>query len=311
MLVAGGAGFIGSHIVDRLLETDTEVIVLDNLFAGKTENLKQHMKNTNLRFVKGDIRNSPLVRKIIKDVDAVFNDAAVVSVPRSVKKPLLANDVNVKGALTLLKASLDSNVKRFVQASSASIYGDASTLPISEDMCPGPISPYAVSELAAENYARVFCSMYGLRTVCLRYFNVYGPRQTYSRYSGAITIFAKQLIENQSPIINGDGEQTRDFVFVQDVVQANMLALEKTSAIGEAFNIATGRPTTINKVVETLQRVMNKRNLRVIRKEALKGDIKHSYASIENARKILGYNPKFSLQEGLRKLTEWYVSTLG
>ena len=311
VLVAGGAGFIGSHIVDRLLETDTEVIVLDNLFAGKTENLKQHMKNTNLRFVKGDIRNSPLVRKIIKDVDAVFNDAAVVSVPRSVKKPLLANDVNVKGALTLLKASLDSNVKRFVQASSASIYGDASTLPISEDMCPRPISPYAVSELAAENYARVFCSMYGLRTVCLRYFNVYGPRQTYSRYSGAITIFAKQLIENQSPIINGDGEQTRDFVFVQDVVQANMLALEKTSAIGEAFNIATGRPTTINKVVETLQRVMNKRNLRVIRKEALKGDIKHSYASIEKARKILGYNPKFSLQEGLRKLTEWYVSTLG
>jgi len=311
VLVAGGAGFIGSHIVDRLLETDTKVIVLDNLFAGKTENLKQHMKNTNLRFVKGDIRNSPLVRKIIKDVDAVFNDAAVVSVPRSVKKPLLANDVNVKGALTLLKASLDSNVKRFVQASSASIYGDASTLPISEDMCPRPISPYAVSELAAENYARVFCSMYGLRTVCLRYFNVYGPRQTYSRYSGAITIFAKQLIENQSPIINGDGEQTRDFVFVQDVVQANMLALEKTSAIGEAFNIATGRPTTINKVVETLQRVMNKRNLRVIRKEALKGDIKHSYASIEKARKILGYNPKFSLQEGLRKLTEWYVSTLG
>jgi len=311
VLVTGGAGFIGSHIVDRLLEAGIEVTVLDNLFAGKIENIEQHMKNANFRFVKGDIRNSQLVRKIVKDVDAVFNDAAVVSVPRSVKKPLLANDVNVKGALTLLKASRDSNVKRFVQASSASIYGDTSTLPISEDMCPRPISPYAVSELAAENYARVFCSVYGLRTVCLRYFNVYGPRQTYSQYSGVITIFAKQLLQDQSPTIYGDGEQTRDFVFVEDVVQANMLALEKSNAIGETFNIATGRPTTIVKLVETLQKVMNKTDLRVIRKEARKGDIERSYASIERARKTLGYSPKFSLQEGLKKLTESYVSKLG
>jgi UDP-glucose 4-epimerase len=311
VLVAGGAGFIGSHIVDRLLEAGIEVIVLDNLFAGKMENIEQHMKNANFRFVKGDIRNSQLVRKIVKNVDAVFNDAAVVSVPRSVKKPLLANDVNVKGALTLLKASLDSKVKRFVQASSASIYGDTSTLPINEDMCPQPISPYAVSELAAENYARVFCSVYGLRTACLRYFNVYGPRQTYSQYSGVITVFAKQLLQDQSPKIYGDGEQTRDFVFVEDVVQANMLALEKSSAIGETFNIATGRPTTINKLVETLQKTMNKTNLKAIRKEALKGDIRHSYASIEKARKTLGYSPKFSLQEGLKKLTESYVSKPG
>lgn len=308
VLVAGGAGFIGSHIVDRLLENDTDVVVLDSLFAGKLENLEQHMKNRNLQFVKGDIRNDQLVRKILKDVDAVFNDAAVVSVPRSLERPLLANDVNVKGALTLLKASLDSNVKRFVQASSASIYGDTSTLPISESMCPKPISPYAVSELAAENYARVFCSVYGLRTVCLRYFNVYGPRQTCSPYSGAITIFTEQLLQNQSPNIYGDGEQTRDFVFVEDVVQANMLALGKTSAIGEAFNVATGRPTTINKIVKTLQRVMRKTNLEAIHKEAVKGDIRYSYASIEKARNVLGYSPKFSLLEGLKKLTEWCVS---
>lgn len=310
-LVAGGAGFIGSHIVDRLLETDTEVIVLDNLLAGKMENLERHAKNSHLQFVKGDIRNIQLVKKIVKDVDAVFNDAAVVSVPRSIEQPLLVNEVNVKGALTLLKASLDSDVKRFVQASSASIYGDASTPPINENMCPRPISPYAVAELTAENYARVFYSVYGLRTVCLRYFNVYGPRQTFSAYSGVITIFARRLLENQSPIINGDGEQTRDFVFVRDIVQANMLTLEKQKAIGEVFNIATGRPTTIIRLVKTLQKAMNKTNLRVIHKEAAKGDIKHSYASIEKARKILGYNPKFSLQTGLKELAEWYLSKSG
>lgn len=308
VLVAGGAGFIGSHIVDRLLlEDDLQVIVLDNLFSGQIDNVKQHMKNKNFQFIKGDIRNSRLVKKVVKEVEAVFNDAAVVSIPRSVKVPLLANDVNVKGALTLLKMSLDSDVKRFVQASSASVYGDTATLPLSENMCPKPISPYAVSELAAENYARVFHSVYGLRTICLRYFNVYGPRQTFSPYSGAITIFANNLLQNHPPIINGDGDQTRDFVYVEDIVQANMLALEKSTVAGEIFNIATGKQTSINKLVSTMQRVMNKSDLASVHREASKGDIKHSYASIEKARKALGYSPKFSLQEGLKKLVEWHT----
>jgi dTDP-glucose 4,6-dehydratase len=307
VLVAGGAGFIGSHIVDRLIKADAEVTVLDNLYTGQIENVKQHEQNRNFRFVKGDIRSFRLVKKLVKNVDAVFNLAAVVSVPRSVEKPLLANDVNVKGTLNLLKASLDSGVKRFIQSSSASVYGDAEALPVQEDFAPKPLSPYAVSELAAENYTKVFYHVYGLETVCLRYFNVYGPRQTYSPYSGAITIFANQLLHNQPPTILGDGEQTRDFVFVDDVVSANMFGLTKQSAVGEVFNISAGKATSINKLVQMLQKIMGKTNLNPIHKKPRAGDIRFSYANIEKARRMLGYQPQYSLENGLRKLVEWYV----
>jgi len=308
ILVAGGAGFIGSHIVDKLLGVGAEVTVLDNLYSGKIENIKHHNRDKNFHFVKGDVRNFKLVRDLVTNLDAVFNDAAVVSVPRSVENPLLANDVNVVGTLNLLKASLDSGVKRFVQASSASVYGDTKTLPVHEDLSAKPISPYAVSELAAENYARVFHKVYGFETVCLRYFNVYGPRQTYSAYSGATTIFVNQLVSNKPPAIESDGEQTRDFVYVEDVASANMLALTKKGAVGEVFNIATGEPTTINRLVQTLQKVMRKEHLKPIHKEPRAGDIRYSYASIEKARKILGYNPMFPLEKGLRKLAEWYTA---
>jgi len=310
VLVAGGAGFIGSHIVDKLLEAGAEVTVLDNLYSGQMENIEQHKKNRNFHFVKGDVRDFKLVRSVVKNVEAVFNEAAVVSVPRSVENPLLASDVNINGALNLLKASLDSGVKRFVQASSASVYGDTEMLPLAENMPSKPISPYAVSELAAENYARVFCSVYGLETVCLRYFNVYGPRQTYSAYSGATTIFVNQLLRNQPPTINGDGEQTRDFVYVEDVVAANMLALAGRNVLGEVFNIATGKATTINKLVRTLQKTMGKTRLKPVHKEPRPGDIRHSYASIEKARRILGYEPVFTLEKGLGKLAEWYKAKL-
>jgi len=304
ILVAGGAGFIGSHIVDRLIKADAEVTVLDNLYTGRIENMKQHEQNSNFRFVKGNVRNFKLVKKLTKNVDAVLNLAAVVSVPRSVEYPLLANDVNVKGALNLLKASLDSNVRRFIQTSSASIYGDTDILPVREDSVAKPISPYAVSELAAENYAKVFYKVYGLETVCLRYFNVYGPRQTYSQYSGAITIFLNQLLLNQAPTILGNGEQTRDFVYVEDVVSANMLGLLEKKAVGEAFNISSGEATTINKLVQMLQEIMGKTSLKPIYKEPRPGDIQHSYASIEKARRILGYEPIFPLEKGLKKLVE-------
>ena len=304
ILVAGGAGFIGSHIVDRLIKADAEVTVLDNLYTGRIENMKQHEQNSNFRFVKGNVRNFKLVKKLTKNVDAVLNLAAVVSVPRSVEYPLLANDVNVKGALNLLKASLDSNVRRFIQTSSASIYGDTDTLPVREDSVAKPISPYAVSELAAENYAKVFYKVYGLETVCLRYFNVYGSRQTYSQYSGAITIFLNQLLLNQAPTILGNGEQTRDFVYVEDVVSANMLGLLEKKAVGEAFNISSGEATTINKLVQMLQEIMGKTSLKPIYKEPRPGDIQHSYASIEKARRILGYEPIFPLEKGLKKLVE-------
>jgi len=306
VLVAGGAGFIGSHIVDRLIEEDIEVTVLDNLYTGQLENLEKHRNNKNFQFVRGDVRKRDLVKRAVKDVDVVFNEAAVVSVPRSMEDPILANEVNVGGTLNLLKACLDAGVKRFVQASSASVYGDTKTLPVSEDMRPNPFSPYAVSELAAENYAQVFCAAYGLETVCLRYFNVYGPRQTYSVYSGVITIFVNQLLQNQQPTIHGDGKQTRDFVYVEDVVNANMLALTKREAKCQVFNIATGEATTINQLVENLREITNKKHLKPVHKAPRTGDIRHSYASVEKARKILGYKPKFSLKEGVTKLVEWY-----
>jgi len=306
VLVAGGAGFIGSHIVDKLLNQDKEVIVLDNLYTGRVKNIEQCRDNRKSRFVHGDVRSLDLVKRLVKDVDAVFNEAAVVSVSRSLEDPILANEVNVGGTLNLLKVCLDSGVKRFVQASSASVYGNAETLPVLENLAPNPISPYAVAELAAENYAKVFHLNYGLETVCLRYFNVYAPRQTFSVYSGATTIFLNKLSRDRRPIIFGDGNQTRDFVYVEDVVEANMLALTNKKAVGETFNIATGKPNTINELVQNLQEKLGKQRLKPIHKLPRKGDIKHSYASIEKAKKILGYKPKFSLEKGITKLVEWY-----
>ncbi len=306
ILIAGGAGFIGSHTLDRLIKTDAEVTVLDNLYTGQIENIKQHEQNKNLHFVKGDVRNFKLVKEVVNNVDAVFNLAALVSVPKSVENPLLTNDVNVKGTLNLLKASLDSDVNRFIQASSAAVYGEPETLPVREDFSLEPLSPYAVSKIASENYARTFYKVYGLETVCLRYFNVYGPRQAYSPYSGAITIFINELLRNRPPNILGDGEQTRDFVFVEDVVSANMLALTKKSAAGEIFNISTGKATTLNRLVRLLQEITGKTNLKLVYKKSRAGDIRHSCASIEKARRFLGYEPMFPLEKGLKELVEWY-----
>jgi nucleoside-diphosphate-sugar epimerase len=307
-LVTGGAGFIGSHVVDRLVEADVEVTVLDNLDTGQMENIAQHKRKRNFHFIKGDIRNLRLVKQLVKDMDAVFNLAAIASVPRSIENPLLVNDVNVKGTLNLLKASVDSGVKRFVQASSAAVYGDSQTLPVREDFNPMPLSPYAASKLAAENYAIVFNQVYGLETVCLRYFNVYGPRQAYNDYSGAITIFANDILALRPPKIFGDGKQTRDFVFVEDVVSATMLALTEKNAVGEIFNISTGKATTINKLVQILQKIMGKKNLKPVHEEPREGDIRHSYASIEKARTLLGYEPMFSLEKGLKKLVQYILN---
>jgi UDP-glucose 4-epimerase len=306
VLVAGGAGFIGSHIADRLTDQDIEVTVLDNLYAGLLGNIENCNRNRKFRFVRGDVRNFNVVKRLVKDVDAVFNEAAVVSVSRSLENPLLANDVNVGGTLNLLKASLDSGVRRYIQASSASVYGNTETLPVDETLAPNPVSPYAVAELAAENYAKVFYRAYGLETVCLRYFNVYGPRQTFSVYSGATTIFLNKLSRGQRPVIFGDGDQTRDFVYVEDVVEANMLALTSGKAVGEALNIGTGIPHTINELVQRLQEKLGKQQLKPIYKSSRQGDIRHSYASIEKAKRMLGYKSKFSLEEGINKLGEWF-----
>jgi len=306
ILVTGGAGFIGSHIVDQLLDEGIKVRVLDNLSTGEKKNLAQHENKKSFRFIEGDIRNFDLVKKTVKGVDAVIHEAALVSVTRSVEDPLLSNEINVTGTVNLLKACVDAHVKRFVLASSCAVYGETETLPIHENFTPKPLSPYAVNKLAAENYAKVFHDVYGLETVSLRYFNVYGPRQKYGPYSGVISIFINCLLENEHTIIYGDGKQTRDFVNVKDVVEANMLALSKQKAVGEVFNISTGESTTLNKLAEIIQKIMDKTDLKPVHAEPRSGDIKHSYGDISKAQRNLEYAPKVQLEEGLNELIKWY-----
>lgn len=306
ILVTGGAGFIGSHIVDRLLKEGYEVTVIDNLSTGRMENIVHNQNKKSFHFVNGDIQNETLTKKVTEDIDAVFHEAALISVPRSLEDPLLTNRVNVLGTLNLLEACRNSDVKKFIYASSCAVYGQTRTLPQHEKLTPQPISLYAASKLAAENYVKVYHEVYGLNTTCLRYFNVYGPRQTYGPYSGVITIFIKRLLENKPPIIYGDGNQTRDFIYVEDVVEANMLAFHKKNAMGEVFNIATGKQTTINQLAAMLRKIMNKTDLKPIYTDPRPGDIKHSYADITKAKKLLHYNPKTSLLDGLTKLIKWY-----
>ena len=306
ILVTGGAGFIGSHIVDRLLDEELKVRVLDNLSTGEKKNLAQHQNKKSFQFIEGDIRNFDLVKKAVEGVDAVIHEAALVSVTRSVEDPLLSNEINVTGTVNLLKACVDAHVKRFVLASSCAVYGDTKTLPNHENLAPKPLAPYAADKLAAENYAKVFHEVYGLETVSLRYFNVYGPRQKYGPYSGVISIFINRLLKNEPPIICGDGKQTRDFINVKDVVKANMLALSKQKVAGEVFNISTGEATTLNKLAETVQKIMDKTDLKPVHAEPRPGDIKHSYGDINKAKRNLEYTPKVQLEEGLSELVKWY-----
>ena len=310
--MTGGAGFIGSHLVDRLLKEDFEVKVIDNLDTGQLENIVHHKGREEFHFVKGDIRDFNLVKETIKDIDAVFHEAALASVTLSVENPIVTNDINVTGTLNLLKASSNLNVKRFIYASSAAVYGDTSSPQKREDMTPNPISPYGVSKLAAENYVKIFHKAYGLETVSLRYFNVYGPRQRFdiqSAYGGAITIFLNRLLRNMPPIIYGDGEQTRDFVYVEDVVEANMLALSCSSAVGKVFNIATGTSVSVNEVADALKKAMNKKDLENIHTDPRITDIRHGYADVTKAKEMLGFRPKVYLKEGLTKLVDWYKNS--
>jgi UDP-N-acetylglucosamine 4-epimerase len=306
ILVTGGAGFIGSHIVDRLLDEGVEVRVLDDLSTGEKTNLASHQNNKSFRFIEGDIRNFDTVTKAVEDVDAVIHEAALVSVTRSVENPLLSHEINLMGTVNLLKACKEAHVKRFVLASSCAVYGDTQTLPIQENVELKPLSPYAAHKFAAEKYAQKFHKVHGLETVSLRYFNVYGPRQKYGPYSGVISILINRLLENKAPIIYGDGTQTRDFVNVKDVVEANMLALSKKKAVGEVFNISTGKAITINKLTETIQKIMDKTTLEPIHAEPRLGDIKHSYGDITKAKRKIGYKPRVQLEQGLSELIKSY-----
>jgi dTDP-glucose 4,6-dehydratase len=305
VLVTGGAGFIGSHLVDRLLEEGFRVRVVDNFFSGDQKNLAQHKDNKLFEFVEGDIRDFDLVKTVIKGVDFVLHQAALVSVPRSCEDPVLSNEINVVGTLNLLQACVDADVKRFVFASSCAIYGDSDLLPITEDSPVKPLSPYAIDKYACEEYARIFSETYGLETVGLRYFNVYGPRQKVGSYSGVISVFVNCFLDNKSPTVFGDGNQTRDFVHVKDVVNANLLALAKENISGEVFNISSGKKITINSIIEIIQKIMDKKS-EVFYAEPRSGDIRHSFANIKKAQNVLGYKPSVKFEEGLREVVKWY-----
>lgn len=311
ILVTGGAGFIGSHLVDRLLTEGYDVTVLDNLSSGHMKNIAHKRKRT-FHFVKGDIRTSHDVKNALKDVDAVFHEAAFVSITQSVQKPIVNNEVNVAGTLNLLRASLRLGVKRFVFASSAAVYGKTRTPVQREDMMVSPESPYAASKLAAENYVRLYCKIYGLETVSLRFFNVYGPRQRFDidcAYGGVIPIFLGRVLKDLPPLIFGDGRQTRDFVYIKDVVESKMLALASKKATGEVVNIGTGIGVSVNHIATSLKRLVRKENLRNLHSDARPGEIRHSRADISKARTVLGYEPKSSLDEGLGELVAWFKRT--
>ncbi|MEM3629453.1 MAG: SDR family oxidoreductase [Candidatus Bathyarchaeia archaeon] len=299
VLVTGGAGFIGSHLVERLLKEDCNVVVLDDLSSGKTENLD--LKNRNLLFLKGGIRDKELVKKALKDVEVVFHLAALVDVPFSVKNPLLVNQVNVCGSLNILEESIKNNVEKFIYASSCAVYGEPQYLPINEEHPTNPLSPYAVSKLTTEKYCQVFNKLYGLKTVSLRLFNVYGPRQEGDSYSSVISRFIRQLRSGKPPIIFGDGSQTRDFVYVLDVVDAFYKAMNAKECAGE-INVGSGKETSIKELAKILINKFGFKNIKPVYAKPREGDIRRSWADIEKAKHKLGYKPNFTLHNGLGEL---------
>jgi len=298
-VVTGGAGFIGSHICDLLCEKGFEVTIIDDLSTGKRGNMAQLLGRHDVEFIHGSITDLSLLLKAFKGANYVFHEAAVPSVPRSIENPAATNEVNVAGTLNVLMAARDNGVKKVVYASSSSVYGDTPTLPKREDMPPNPLSPYAVSKLAAENYCLVFNMVYGLPAACLRYFNVYGPRQDPdSQYSAVIPRFIKAIEAGQAPVIFGDGEQTRDFTFVKDVARANLLAAE-SGATG-VFNIGGGERVSLNELSRLLLEIMHS-PMEPVHAAERAGDIKHSLADITKAGSF-GYAPSFTLEEGLKAI---------
>ena len=305
-IVTGGCGFIGSNLSLELAARGHDVLALDNLLTGRKENIPAGRKGINVAI--GDIRDLAFLKREFSGADNVFHQAALPSVPRSVADPAASNDNNVNGTLNVLIAARDCGIKRVVFASSSSVYGDTPTLPKREDMMPNPLSPYAVSKLSGEYYCKVFHRIYGLETVILRYFNVFGPRQDpKSQYAAVIPKFIASMMRGESPVIFGDGLQTRDFTFVQNVVDANILASKaQKKAVGEPINIACGERIRLNDLVGRLNAILEKALPPKHEKERA-GDIKHSYADIRKAEKLLSYSPKYTFDQGLAKTVEWFV----
>jgi nucleoside-diphosphate-sugar epimerase len=304
-LVTGGAGFIGSHLTEELIRRGERVRVVDSLITGHRKNLA-HLSG--IDFLEGDLADLAVAKRAVEGVDYVLHQAAIPSVPRSVDDPITSNRANIDSTLNLLVAARDAGVKRVVYAGSSSAYGNTPTLPKHEDMPTNPLSPYALQKLVGEQYMLMFTTLYGLETVTIRYFNVFGPRQDPSSpYSGVISVFAKALLENTAPTIYGDGEQTRDFTYVANVVDGVLRAVKAPEASGKVVNVATGSRISLNKLFETMRDAVGSR-LEVKYGPMRHGDVKDSLADITRARTLLGYEPSVSLEAGLKKTLDWYRS---
>ncbi|HCM19279.1 MAG TPA: LPS biosynthesis protein WbpP [Porphyromonadaceae bacterium] len=314
ILVTGGAGFIGSNLVETLLGAGNRVICLDNFSTGKRENVQPFLTDSRFRLIEGDIRNIEDCRKAVDGVEYVLHEAALGSVPRSIKDPVTTNEVNISGFLNMLVAAHDKGVKRFVYAASSSTYGDSKHLPKVEDVIGRPLSPYAVTKYVNELYADVFARTYGMECIGLRYFNVFGRRQDPNgAYAAVIPLFVKKLIAHESPVINGDGEYSRDFTYIDNVIQMNLLAIqtENPEAVNHVYNTAFGERTTLNQLVGYLKEYLaifdaEIRNVEVIHGPYREGDIPHSLANIDKAKTLLGYHPQYNIRAGLKEAVKWY-----
>lgn len=303
-LVTGGAGFIGSNIAEELVKRGYSVKIIDNFLTGKRENISSFLDKIEL--VEGDIRDYDACRRALEGVDFVLHQAALPSVPRSIEDPLLTTDINIKGTLNILLASREAKVKGFVFASSSSVYGDDPNLPKKEGTVGNPLSPYAISKLTGEKYCRVFSQIFGLSTVCLRYFNIFGPRQDpSSQYAAVVPNFITRMFKGESPTIFGDGEQTRDFTYISNVVEANILASKAQGVSGEVFNIACGERTTVNSLASNLNEIL-KEEISPSYAEPRPGDVRDSFADISKARKMLKYEPLVPFGKGLEETIRWY-----
>jgi len=318
ILVTGGAGFIGSNLCEELLRLGNQVSCLDNFSTGKRENITLLLNNTDFTLIEGDIRKLEDCLKASKNVDYVLHQAALGSVPRSIKDPITSNDVNISGFLNMLVAARDNGVKRFVYAASSSTYGDSESMPKVEDIIGKPLSPYAITKYVNELYADIFSKTYGLETIGLRYFNVFGRKQDPNgAYAAVIPKFVSQLMIGESPVINGDGNYSRDFTYIDNVIQANLLSLvtKNEKAINTVYNVAFGDRNTLNDLMRYLKEYLSEfdskiSNVEVVYGPNRAGDIPHSHASVDKAKELLNYNPQFSLQRGLKEAVNWYWKNL-
>lgn len=310
-LVTGGAGFIGSNLTEALLEKGCSVRVLDNFSIGKWENIEEFITHENFELIEGDIRDIDTCQQACKDIEYVLHQAAWGSVPRSIEMPLLYEEINIKGTLNMMTAARDNGVKRFIYASSSSVYGDEPNLPKVEGREGNLLSPYAITKKVNELYAKNYFDLYGLETVGMRYFNVFGRKQDpHSYYSAVIPKFVSLLLNDQAPTINGDGEHSRDFTYIDNIIEANLRAcLAPKEACGRAYNIAYGGRVSLNELYGVLKGLLNK-DIDAIYGPNRKGDIKHSNADISNTKNLLGYNPSYSFEDGIRLTIDWYKENL-